>query len=468
MPRFAAPWPAARRMYAPTLAVGYARRVDLIGHRIGSYIVDRELGSGGTGTVYLCRHTLIEREVAVKVLHDDQARDPDQVARFFQEARAAAEIGHPNIIVIIDYGSLPTTGGARTYVMMESLDGESLDKRLERGGPSLDDITHILGQVASALVACHGKGIIHRDLKPSNIYLCHRSFDPLFVKLLDFGIAKLTAPAPGVRRTQYGVVIGTPAYMSPEQCDGKGAIDHRSDIYSLGVVLYEMLTGTLPFGGDLADMLRGHVMQQPDPPSRRNPGIPHEWEALCLRMMEKSREARFQSVTELAHAIDDLRAHATAYDAFLGRRSLTGHSGHTLIAPGSNAGDRPTLRGIAAVADPDAPEPVEPEATPRPLAIAAPMPLEPPDPAAACRMLASDPRCASFARTLMVRPPGRWSRVDELCHTAGIAAPASLAGELSLHATWLEHPHPDPSLASVVFVALRTGWSTVVLCRRSR
>jgi serine/threonine-protein kinase len=422
--------------------------VNLVGQHIGSYIVERELGSGGTGSVYLCKHTLIEREVAVKVLHDDQARIPDQVARFFQEAKAAAEIGHPNIIVIIDYGTLQTPDGARTYLMMESLDGESLDKRMHRGGLSLEDIAHILSQVASALVACHGKGIIHRDLKPSNIFLCNRSFDPLFVKLLDFGTAKLTAPVPGLHRTQYGIVIGTPAYMSPEQCEGKGAIDHRSDVYSLGVMLYEMLTGKLPFGGDIADMLRGHMTMTPPPPRHLNPQVPLEWEALCLRMIEKAREARFQSVTELAHAIDDLASHATAYHAFVGARAQSGHSGRTLIAPASQTGDQPTLRGV----------PVQE----RPSAIVEA--VSPPEPATACAALVTGDGRALFARALMVRPVGRWSLVAEVCQTAVVAAPASLPPDL--YVTWLPHPHDDPSVASVVFLSLRTGWSTVVLSPR--
>jgi len=317
--------------------------VNLIGTRIGSYVVERELGSGGAGTVYACRHTMIDREVAVKLLHDEQVRDPDQVARFFQEAKAAADIGHPNIIVIIDYGSLELPSGTRTYVMMESLDGESLDKRIRRGGLSSDEILHVLNQIASALVACHGKGIVHRDLKPSNIFLCNRSFDPAFVKILDFGTAKLTAPAPGMRRTQYGMVMGTPAYMSPEQCEGKGAIDHRSDIYSLGCMLYELLTGTLPFEGSLGDILLAHMTRAPDPPRARNASVPPEWEALCLRMMEKSREARFQSVTQLAHALEDLRGHAAAYQAILAARASSGHSGHTMILPGHNDA-RETLR----------------------------------------------------------------------------------------------------------------------------
>ena len=479
--------------------------MNLIGQRIGSYIVDRELGSGGTGTVYACRHTMIEREVAVKVLHDDHARDPDQVARFFQEAKAAAEIGHPNIIVIIDYGSLETADGPRTYLMMESLSGQSLDKRLRRGGLSLDDIRHILGQIASALVACHGKGIVHRDLKPSNVYLCDRSFDPMFVKVLDFGTAKLTAPTPGLRRTQIGIVIGTPAYMSPEQCEGKGAIDHRSDIYSLGVMLYEMLTGTLPFDGEIGDMLLGHMFRTPVPPRERNPNIPPEWEALCLRMMEKTKEARFQSITDVAHALEDLRGHAAAYEAVRARRTESGHSGHTLVARAPDAPpDQPTsdARPTLHVDVGTGPRPMPPPPPPMPMPpppmppMTTPPPMMPPpaadhhgaeplshdvtparpeltvtsffDPRGACAALVTDPRHSAFARTLMVRPPGLWFELVEVCRTALVAPPASIAAEIGLFVTWVEHPYPDPSLAAVVFLSLRNGWSSVVLCPRVR
>jgi serine/threonine-protein kinase len=494
--------------------------VNLIGQRIGSYIAERELGSGGTGTVYACRHTMIDREVAVKVLHDEQARDPDQVARFFQEAKAAAEIGHPNIIVIIDYGTLEMADGARTYVMMESLLGQSLDKRMRRGGMSLEDVRHVLAQTASALVACHGKGIIHRDLKPSNIYLCERSFDPMFVKVLDFGTAKLAAPTPGLRRTQLGVVIGTPAYMSPEQCEGKGAIDHRSDIYSLGVMLYEMLTGVLPHEGEIGEILLGHLFRAPVPPRERNPAVPAEWEALCLRMMEKAREARFQSITELAHALEDLRGHAAAYEAVRARRAESGRSGHTLVAsapdaaqgqpgasapPGMTNESRPTLQVTVGTAPPAtaaygaAPPATAPPATaaygaapPATASHAAPPPFAPgtgshpatshaappAQPSIAtpsffdlrgpCAALVVDPRHSGFSRTLMLRPPGVWSELAEVCHTAQVAPPASIATDLGLFVTWVEHPYPDPSLAAVVFLSLRNGWSTVVLCPRVR
>ena len=311
--------------------------MNLVGQRIGSYVVQKELGAGGTGTVYLCQHTLIDRMVAVKVLHDEGAHDPDQVARFFQEAKAAAEIGHPNIVVIIDFGHLDHAAGRPPYLMMEALDGMSLDKRLRQGGLSLPDVSHIMRQVCSALVASHGKGIIHRDLKPPNVFLSDRSFDRLFVTVLDFGTAKLTVPALDGHKTMIGMVLGTPAYMSPEQCEGKGNIDHRSDIYSLGVMLYEMLTGTMPFDGEVGELLLHQIFHAPPPLRERNPQVPPAWEALCLRMMEKAREDRFQSVTDLALALEDLDGHAAAYAAFRTERATVGKSGHTGYMPGVGA-----------------------------------------------------------------------------------------------------------------------------------
>jgi eukaryotic-like serine/threonine-protein kinase len=428
--------------------------VDLVGQRIGSYVVERELGSGGAGVVYLCRHTMIERDVAVKVLHDEQARDPDQIARFFQEAKQAADIGHPNIVVIIDYGTLQGGDGLpRTYLMMECLNGMSLDKRLRKGGLSLADITHIMSQVASALIACHSKGIIHRDLKPSNIQLCDRSFDPLFVKLMDFGIAKLAAPMDAARRTQYGIAIGTPAYMSPEQCEGKGAVDHRSDIYSLGCMLYEMLTGSVPFEGEIGDILKAHMNREPEPPSRRNPDVPPEWEALCMRMMEKAREARFQSIAELVTALDDLRGHASAYAAFRTQRSVSGHSGSTMMLAAD--ADRPTMHvdvlGQAAT-------PATAPAAARSHVVA--LSVANASAHATCTALLADPRHAGFAQAIAARPAGQWSEVLEVCVSAKVTAPADVPRDL--FATWLEHPQAGYGLATIVFVSLDSEWCVVV------
>ena len=397
----------------------------LVGTRIHDYVVERELGSGGTGTVYLCRNALIDRTVAVKVLHDDQAMDADQVARFFQEAKAAAEIGHPNIVTIIDFGEISTDHGPRTYLMMEALEGESLDKRLRRGGLSLDDVRHILQQCCSALTASHGKGIVHRDLKPANIFLCNYGFDPLFVKLLDFGTAKLTAPVPGQRRTVFGMVLGTPAFMSPEQCEGRGAIDHRSDIYSLGVVLYQMLTGTLPFDGEVRQVMLAHLRDTPPPPRARNPSVPPAWEALCLHMMEKARTARFQSISEVAAALADLEGHAAAYAGTVAARAGAGHSGRTEVLPGVEAAPRETLHVESGPIAPSFPD--------------------------ACASIAADP---AFVAAVLAHLEGRWAEMSD----PRLGAPVDVA--------WLEHPYRDPSLVAIVFVQLRSGLSTVVIARR--
>ena len=532
--------------------------VDLIGRQIGSYVVERELGAGGTGTVYLCSHTMIDRKVAVKVLHDDLAYQPDQVARFFQEAKAAADIGHPNIVVIIDFGSIPVPSGIRSYLMMECLDGGSLDKKLRTERFTLEQIAHILSQICSALAASHGKGIIHRDLKPANVQLCPRSFDPYFVKLLDFGIAKLATPSPDARRTQYGVVIGTPAYMSPEQCEGKGALDHRSDIYSLGVMLYEMLTGTVPFDGEVRDILLGHLNAPPPRLRERNADVPPEWEALCMHMMEKSRDARFQSVNEIAQVLFDLPRHATAYSSYVTAGSSLGLAGHTMRLDASpdppEAEARPTLHtgmmagiasgipnahvtleGIESASarpasgqDDRVGEPVvqrlsvqyfTPEQLQALANLATPMPPMPPMQApplgtssyvvgptpvkpnpgegqgegqgmpgaygapgssgayegpptgdtgagmASCYALATEPRHSRFLATLLVRPPGRWANVAELCSTSNTAPPAALPPQ-PLFCTWLDHPWADPGMVAVIFVSLHDGSNTVALCRR--
>jgi serine/threonine-protein kinase len=360
----------------------------------------------------------------------------------------------------------------------------SLDKRLRKGGLQLEDIAHILSQICSALTASHAKGIVHRDLKPANVMLCDRSFDPMFVKVLDFGIAKLTTPSPGVKKTQYGIVIGTPAYMSPEQCEGKGAIDHRSDIYSLGCMVYEMLTGTLPYPGDIGEMLRGHLYQEVEPPHVRFPAVPPEWEALCLHMMEKEKSARPQSMVEVANALEHLRAHAAAYQAASAGRGAGPVTGKTSVlrsddALGSSA-ERPTLHVDVSSIGPAVPV-VVPTFSSGPY-VAVPgtapavwpaasdaVPVAPaPDPAHdACAALVTDERHAPFLATLLVRPPGRWSAVVELCQTSGTATPASLPPP-PLFVTWLDHPYLDPGVCAVVFLSLRAGWNATFLCARRR
>ena len=471
--------------------------MDLIGTQVGSYMAVKKLGAGGMGAVYLCQHTMIDRKVAVKVLHDEHALDPEQVDRFFQEARAAAEIGHPNIIVIIDAGYLQTPHGPRAYMMMEALDGMSLDKRITKGGLGLDEIKHIMEQCASALTASHGKGIIHRDLKPPNIFLCHHAFDPTFVKVLDFGIAKLTTPDKAARKTQYGIVLGTPAYMSPEQCEGKGAIDHRSDIYSLGAVLYELLTGTVPFDGEIRDILLAHLQRRPEPPSARNPSVPPAWEALCLRMLEIHKEDRPQSMQEVAVALADLDHPAATWGAARAGRAASGHSGHTLIAPRADgvpeatvdAGSRPTLHAsleeVARSGPVSMTNPLPMVPLPVPVSSSGPMPMawpaatgttdaaaviaHPSGPiavdaiAAHCGALATEHRFNRFPDFLLRQTSGEWLDVGALCHAVGVERPPIGA---DVRVTWLEHPHRDPRLASIVFFCPATLWSAVLVHRR--
>jgi serine/threonine-protein kinase len=277
--------------------------IDLIGAHLGNYEIRRELGAGGMGTVYLAEHPELGRKVAIKVLHDENASDPDTVARFFQEARAAAEIGQENIIEVIDVGTVELRGHPIVYLMMEALDGESLGARLRRGRPGPDEIRRILRQCCTALAASHAHGIVHRDIKPENIYLIRRGADTRFVKVLDFGIAKLVRGA-GSGRTRIGTILGTPDYMSPEQCLGQGGVDPRSDIYALGVVLYEMLCGQTPFAGTLGEILQAHVIAAPVPPSQRAPDVSAELEAIALRCLAKRKEDRYQSMEELAAALD--------------------------------------------------------------------------------------------------------------------------------------------------------------------
>ena len=262
-----------------------------MGTEIGGYIVDGDVGRGGMGVVYSATHPVIGKRAAIKVLRGEVSESPGAVARFIQEARAVNQIGHPNIVDIFAFGTLPD---GRAYHVMDLLVGEPLRKRLKRGRLSPDDAAVVIEGVASALIAAHDKGFVHRDLKPDNIYLVAREDERFEVRLLDFGLAKLM-PEAGVAPfiTKVGAMLGTPEYMSPEQARGE-PVDARTDIYALGVLTFELLTGYRPFGsrGSAMATLRAHAEEAPPHMTDFVTGLDAELIQLVEAMLAKQRDDR--------------------------------------------------------------------------------------------------------------------------------------------------------------------------------
>jgi len=274
-------------------------RASRLGHVIGNYRLLRVLGEGGVGTVYEAEHIRLGRKVALKLLHPDVV-DSEVVTRFFNEARAVNEIRHANIIEVEDFVTTPT---GEHYMLMELLKGEDLRTVMSRERTlDPDRVAKIGEQVASALAAVHAVNIIHRDLKPDNVFVIQRDGKEMS-KLLDFGVAKFTNDGTGLTRD--GMTMGTPQYMAPEQIIAGKEVGIGSDIYALGILMYELLTGVTPFNGSsIAAILRAHVSEAVVPPSiRRDEPLPKVLEAVVMKCLEKEVEDRFQTAAELVEAL---------------------------------------------------------------------------------------------------------------------------------------------------------------------
>ena len=260
----------------------------------GRYRVEERIGEGGMGVVYRATHVVLRKPFALKVIRADQATDANIVQRFVREARAASGIGHPNIVNINDFG---TTADGSLYLAMEFLDGMTLADAMKSGPIPFARALEIFIQIAGALEAAHAQGIVHRDLKPENIFLMREAGQHEFVKVLDFGIAKVKNAA--AKLTSTGMVFGTPHYLSPEQAAGQ-PVDHRSDIYSLGVIMYQVLAGQLPFTAESLMALMTKHMFEPAP-SLREAGhaVPSALDAIVGRCLQKKPELRHASMREL-------------------------------------------------------------------------------------------------------------------------------------------------------------------------
>jgi tRNA A-37 threonylcarbamoyl transferase component Bud32 len=291
------------------------------GQSIGNYRILNKIGTGGMGAVYLAEHPLIGKRVALKVIHRELAGNRDVVSRFFQEARAVNKIGNEHIVEIHDFGVSPE--GDHFYIM-EYLEGLTLASVLSR--EKVIDVMralYIAAQIANALAAAHAAGIIHRDLKPDNIMLMTRLGDRDFVKVLDFGLAKVFSAGTAVK-TAAGVLLGTPQYMSPEACEGRGEIDHRTDVYALGVLLFQMMTGVLPFDGDtMGDVLVKQVTTLPPAPRAMNPAIPPSVEQILLRCLAKPVDARFATMAQLREALLDPESYLRSAPPIAPARSVS-------------------------------------------------------------------------------------------------------------------------------------------------
>src|SRR5437867_4444288 len=287
----------------------------MIGQTLGHYRIDSKLGEGGIAVVYRTFDTHLDRAVTIKVLRPDATASPERKRRFVQEAKSASALNHPNIIHIYDIDTADLPEGPTDFIAMEFVPGKTLDQFIGKNGLSLRDTLKYGIQIADALARAHAAGIVHRDLKPANVIVA----DDGRVKLLDFGLAKLTEKtdddpesatatmaAQESPQTEKGTIVGTVAYMSPEQAEGR-KVDGRSDIFSFGSVLYEMVTGRRAFeGANKISTLSAILHKEPQAASEISPAVPMELEKIIARCLRKDAERRAQGIADIQLALEEL------------------------------------------------------------------------------------------------------------------------------------------------------------------
>ena len=323
----------------------------------------RELGAGGMGSVWIADHLTLHTQVVVKFVAQALATDAATVARFSREASAAAKVKSPHVVQVFDHG---IADGGVPYIVMELLEGEDLGGRLARVGTlSPRHVSEIVTQICKALSRAHQSGVVHRDIKPHNIFLCDVGSDEVFVKLLDFGIAK-AGDVEGMASTRTGAALGTPYYMSPEQAIGAKTLDHRTDLWSLAVVALEAMTGRRPFEGETIGALALAIHHAPLPvPSQFDPRLPKSLDAWFLKACARDPEARFANAKEMSDALADAVGTARLPSADTSRGYAT--------SPGVAFGAAPTLS--TTMTGPTAPAPPSPDAPPVPRIPVARLPM---------------------------------------------------------------------------------------------
>ncbi len=324
----------------------------------GKFRVEALVGQGGMGRVYRAKHLTLDRPVVLKMLHKDVSTDPQVVQRFQREARAASRLNHPNSIAVLDFGE---SEDGTLFMAMEFLAGRDLASIVSGEFPLGEGrIVRIGAQILSALAEAHAQGIVHRDLKPENVMVEPRRGEPDFVKVLDFGIAKITSPgANEPKLTQAGLVCGTPEYMSPEQARG-AEIDFRSDLYSMGVILYQLATGELPFQSDTpVGFLTKHIAEVPVPARQRWGDVSEALEAVISKAMEKDPAKRFQTADEMREALLAVDPAAASAPAQASSRPAVPAAASVSAHPERSASDEAArsrrARATARVAPPAAP-----------------------------------------------------------------------------------------------------------------